>query len=338
MARGKVESDLAMRLDTGSISDTDIGAAHGVVANEAVPTLHSGPDLGRALKAIRESRGLTITDLAETTRVRAAYLKALEEMRLDQLPSRPFTIGYVRAYAAALGLDAEAAVERFKSDDPVLDEPLRAPLGVREDRDPRLLAIFVAACVIVAAIVAWNIAQRAMSEAAPPPPKASETAALHALDAVKAGPVSLGAPLPAPVESTTPPPYETPGLADADAEGVNHSPPAQLGVRDADATPVDVASLPRAFTPKGKIYGAPAADPSVVTLQALKSASLIVRGADGSVYFARQLAVGEAYRAPQLGGLALEVSDPDAFQVFVGGQSKGVMPNARSALGALQGG
>jgi hypothetical protein len=41
----------------------------------------------------------------------------------------------------------------------------------------------------------------------------------------------------------------------------------------------------------------------VVTLQAIKSASLIVRGADGSVYFARQLRAGEAYRAPQLGGL-----------------------------------
>jgi hypothetical protein len=147
--------------------------------------------------------------------VRRAYLQAIEEMQLEKLPSRPFTIGYIRAYAEALGVDAEAAVERFKAEEPVLDEPLRAPVGVNNDRDPRLMAIVLAGVVILAAIVLWNVAQRAMSESAPPSPTAPAKAAAKALDAQKAGPVALGAPLPAPVESTTPAPYETPGLAEA---------------------------------------------------------------------------------------------------------------------------
>jgi hypothetical protein len=67
----------------------------------------------------------------------------------------------------------------------------------------------------------------------------------------------------------------------------------------------------------------------VVTVQALKPGSLILRGADGSVYFARQLSKGEAARIPQLGGLTIDVSNANDFQVFIYGQSHGVLPAAQ---------
>jgi transcriptional regulator with XRE-family HTH domain len=325
-------------LDTGRVTDLQVEAngARGPAANQSyAPSLQSGADIGQALKAVREFRKLSLEAVADTTRVRRAYLQAIEEMQLEKLPSRPFTIGYIRAYAEALGVDAEAAVERFKAEEPVLDEPLRAPVGVNNDRDPRLMAIVLAGVVILAAIVLWNVAQRAMSESAPPSPTAPAKAAAKALDAQKAGPVALGAPLPAPVESTTPAPYETPGLAEAGEDGVNHSAPAAIGARLEGAPPVDLASLPTRFVASGRVYGAAAGQPSVVTLQAIKSASLIIRGADGSVYFARQLAAGEAYRAPQLGGLSVEAAEPDSIQVFVAGQSKGVLPSPKLALGDL---
>ncbi|HMP62440.1 MAG TPA: helix-turn-helix domain-containing protein, partial [Phenylobacterium sp.] len=71
-----------------------------------MPTLESGPNIGAALKAAREFRGLSLQDVADSTCIRRAYLAAIEEMRLDDLPSRPFTVGYIRAYAKALGLDS----------------------------------------------------------------------------------------------------------------------------------------------------------------------------------------------------------------------------------------
>ena len=43
---------------------------------------------------------------------------------------------------------------------------------------------------------------------------------------------------------------------------------------------------------------------SPMILQARKSTSLIVRGAGGQVYFARQLAAGEAYRVPAVAGVS----------------------------------
>lgn len=323
-----------MPLDTGGMTDLPLDAS----AAER-PTLRSGADIGQALRAVREHQGRDLVELAETTRVRRAYLAAIEDMQLDQLPSRPFTIGYIRAYAEALGLDGEAAVERFKADEPILDEPLKAPLGVQEERDPRLTAIMIAALVIVAAIFMWNIAQRAMSEAAPPPPTAPEVATAKALDATKPGPVMLGAPLPAPVESTTPTPYETPGLADgvvtADGKITLDGRPKPLD--HLTEVPPDEVLTPT-FKPAGAVYGAPAGQPSAVTIQALKSSTLLVRGADGAVYFARQLAKGEAYRAPQIAGLTFEVATPNAFQLFVAGQSKGVLPAAQTSVGALAGG
>src|ERR1700755_3649924 len=101
---------------------------------------------------MREHRKLSLEELADLTRVRRAYLADIEAMRLDRLPSRPFTIGYIRAYAWALGLDGEAAVERFKSDEPDLNEPLPAPVGVGDAGDPRVMAIVAAMLVILAAI------------------------------------------------------------------------------------------------------------------------------------------------------------------------------------------
>lgn len=283
--------------------------------------------VGEALKAVREAQGLTLEALAAATRVRRAYLVAIEEMRLDALPSRPFTLGYIRAYAGALGLDPDLAAERFKVEEPVLDEPLPEPVGVPDESDPRVAAFLIGALVIIVAIVLWNVAQRAMMAGAPPPPMARQDVARKALAGLKTGPIELGPPLPAPVESTTPPPYETPGLAAAmglkSEAGVGERP------KPADEGPqVDVAALPRVFVPTGKVYDAGGGQQplTAVTIQALKPASLILRGADGSVYFARQLSKGEAVRMPQIAGLTIDVSNARDLQVFVAGQSRGLLP------------
>jgi len=331
-----------MPLDTGRVADlhlSDDGRSNPGTIESYAPALSAGPDIGAALKAAREFRGLSLQDLADTTRIRRSYLAAIEEMRLEELPSRPFTIGYVRAYAVALGLDGEAAVERFKVEEPTPDTALREPVGVGREKDPRLTLVVMAGLLIVGAIVLWNVAQRAMNDQAPPPSHtAPQSAAVSQAAAKPAGPVSLGAPLPAPVESTTPAPYETPGLAAATASGGSSD--AVIAARKAAAAnpkdqPVQPTEpLPPTFVANGTVYGAePSA--SVVTLQARKSASLIVRGAGGAVYFARQLSAGEAYRAPTLKGLTVEVSDPTVVQVFVGGQTRGLLPAATASIEKL---
>lgn len=329
-----------MPLDTGAVTgDLALSWDAGLTLGGAVPTIYDGPNLGAALKLIREYRGLDLNDLALVTRIRRQYLQAVEDMRLDLLPSRPFAIGYVRAYAEALVLDSEEAVRRFRLDAPDEHAPLRAPVGVARERDPRLVLVGVCGAIVVSGIVLWNVAQRAMMMAAPPPPTIAESGPAPARPAVatEQGPLKLGAPLPPPQESTTPKPYVTPGL-EQQLSSVNDTAASAAGqLTDAQAAAAGLETAAPAGSPfvaKGAIFGAPAAQPAVI-LQAKRAASLTIHGADGSVYFARLLSAGQSYRAPLIKGLTIDVSEPDAFDVFVGGVLKGALPQAKMQVNGL---
>ncbi|MEI9891035.1 MAG: helix-turn-helix domain-containing protein [Caulobacteraceae bacterium] len=248
-------------------------------------------------------------------------------MNIDQLPSRPFAVGYVKAYAEALGASPDLAVRQFKIDAPSPDEALKAPVGVRKERDPRLSWLAGACVVVAAAVVIWNVAQHAVAhDGAPTPPVAVNNAPPSAPLAAK-GPVALGAAQPAPADSDVPQPYVTPGMAKA--VGGPEAAAAQAAVTAA-AGPVKVFMNPHAV-----VYGAPA-DKSVVTFRALKSASLVIKGSDGSIYFARQLSPGEAFRAPaNVPGLTVDAVNPGAFDVIVAGQSQGPLQAAQTVLSKL---
>lgn len=330
-----------MPLDMGGVTQLKFPDEGSEVDQASAPSLTTGDNVGAALKAVREHLGLSLEEVAEATRVRRTYLAAIEDMRLDTLPSRPFAVGYVRAYAKALNLDGEAAVNRFKIDSPDPDQVLRGPVGVEKKTDPRFAMAAVAGVVILAAILAWNVARRVLE----PAPQQAQTGIQSAPVApptpdANSGAVSLGAPLPAPVESTTPKPYVTPGLEDSVASG--GSADAAIAVAKAraaakaaeDARPDDTIVLGSPFKANGAVMGANPEE-SLVTLQARKSGALVVRSPDGQVYFARQLNAGEAYRAPAVKGLVADVSDPAAFEVFVGGSSKGVLPAAQTSIGKL---
>ncbi|MBO9559420.1 MAG: helix-turn-helix domain-containing protein [Caulobacter sp.] len=343
-----------MPLDTGRVSHLHLvadGEREDAPVVEHQPSIDYGVDLGAALRAAREFRGLTLQDVADATRIRLSYIEALEDLRLDELPSRPFTIGYVKSYAKVLGLDGDAAVARFKVDVPDDSEPLRAPVGVRHERDPRLGLILALGVLIVAAIVLWNVAQRAIAKDAPPAQVAPAQASAVAVAAapppaptdpnVAPGSVSLGAPLPAPVESTTPEPYKTPGLDDAAANGGSaDAVSAAAKVRAAEAAkagvdPTQQVKVGAPFRPKGAVYGAAPAEASGLILQARKAGALTVHDASGAIYFTRWMAAGEAFRAPRNGGLVAEVSDPANFEVYNGGVLTSRMPGPTTALGKL---
>lgn len=332
-----------MPLDSGGVThlyrtgDTD--PVDQLVPTEE-PSLHYGPDIGAALKAAREFRGLSLQDVADQTRIRRTYLAAVEDMRIEELPSRPFAVGYVKAYAKLLGLDPDEAVARFKDTSPDPDEPLRAPVGVRRERDPRLGVVMAVGAFIIAAIILWNIAQRAISEETPVAPVAEEAStASTSLQAGPAGPTAIGAPLPAPTEASTPPVYETPGLeaaaqAGGSADAAAAAARARREAEAAAAAAVPADEIGKPFVAKGKIHGAPP-ESSTVTLQARRQTMLIVRGPDNAIYFARPLGVGEAFRLPNAKGVSVEVTDPTAMDVFVGGALKGVMPTGQATVAAL---
>ncbi|HZC16189.1 MAG TPA: helix-turn-helix domain-containing protein [Caulobacteraceae bacterium] len=317
-----------MPVDAGVMTPIfDLSRARDVDAARPTDSPETADSLGAAFRFRREARGQDLEQLSLATRIRPQYLAAIEAMRLDDLPSRPFVIGYVRAYASALGLDPEEAALRYKQEAPERDPVRTAPVGVERQGDPSFRMVIVLGVLVIAAIVIWNIAQHVMSRgvSAHGTRPAAVSARIVSASKPPAGPVSLGAPLPPPTESTTPEPYVTPGLA-----------PSISGQPAAAPTTAAPPAVGTPFVAKGPVYGAPAAT-ALVILQADKPTSVVVRGVDGSVYFARQLETGESYGAPTLQGLTVEVSNPDTISVFVGRALTGPLPAATAPLSSLTG-
>jgi transcriptional regulator with XRE-family HTH domain len=268
---------------------------------------------------MREYRGLSLAQVASETRVRRLYLNALEESEHGQLPSRPFAVGYVRAYARALGLDGDEVVARFRTEFPEDRAPLHAPIGVAQEKDRVRRLIYWAGGAVITAVVLWNVAQRTIINDQPAPGPAFPTAELQS-PMPSPGVVKLGAPTPPPADQTVPQPYVTPGLPQTDPTTDANAPP-----------PPMPSSAPPQFEVHGAIYGAPAKDGDVI-IQAKTRAALIVRGPNGAIYFARELAVGEAYRVPRGTHATADASDPAAFDLYVGGKLQGLLTEPLTPL------
>ena len=72
---------------------------------DLVPSITDAPTLGDGLRLARTHSGRSTAELSSITRVPVRYLTALEQNDFSVLPNRVFSIGYVRSYASALGLD-----------------------------------------------------------------------------------------------------------------------------------------------------------------------------------------------------------------------------------------
>jgi cytoskeletal protein RodZ len=73
-------------------------------------------DVGTTLRTARERRDLTLTQLATTTKIPIAQLRAIEDNAFDRVPRGIFIRGFIRAYAREVGLDAEEVIAQFRSE------------------------------------------------------------------------------------------------------------------------------------------------------------------------------------------------------------------------------
>ena len=69
--------------------------------------------VGQELAAVREERGLALSDVAQQLKFSPRQLEALEQENLEALPGTTFTRGMVRSYARLLKLDPEPLVQRI---------------------------------------------------------------------------------------------------------------------------------------------------------------------------------------------------------------------------------
>ncbi len=73
------------------------------------------PGLGDELRAAREARGLSLSDVSEQIHIRSIYLRSIEEEDWTAIAAPVYVRGFIRTYARYLGLDPQAAVERYNA-------------------------------------------------------------------------------------------------------------------------------------------------------------------------------------------------------------------------------
>jgi cytoskeleton protein RodZ len=78
--------------------------------------------IGQKLKAAREEQRLTLEKAADATRIRIAYLQALEADNLAALPSPVQGRGFLRNYAEYLGLDFDQLLAELRNQEKPADE------------------------------------------------------------------------------------------------------------------------------------------------------------------------------------------------------------------------
>lgn len=115
-------------------------------------------DFGRRLREARERRGLTVRQIAETTKISAVAIEALERNDLSRLPGGIFSRGFVRSYAIEVGLDADATVRDFLDSFDAAEPPPAAAAVIPEaetdfENRQRIAAIVLALVVISVVLI-----------------------------------------------------------------------------------------------------------------------------------------------------------------------------------------
>ena len=64
--------------------------------------------IGKSLKQIRESKGISLEEISQKTRIRLAYLQAIEADDFEALPSKIQTRGFLRLYTHELGVELDS--------------------------------------------------------------------------------------------------------------------------------------------------------------------------------------------------------------------------------------
>lgn len=281
--------------------------------------------VGEMLRAAREHRGHDAATVAQQLKMRREQLEAVETGDLEKLPGRTYAVGFVRAYARHLGLDAEALVQQFKDETAEQDaaKPVNLvfPVAQEEYRGPRSSILAVA---LLIAMGIYGITYVTM-----PNRKSVATAAQTEQTAVVVEPASQTpppvAPIAAPDSKLAPVEVAVSFVAGGEALPEHKIPAAP------DLVPVVPPPASFAVAQVGTTTTAettPVEGNSRIILKAVEPTYVQVRDAQlprsKSVLVARVLNVGESYEVPNRAGLTMQTGNAGGLQVEVDGRSLGV--------------
>jgi cytoskeleton protein RodZ len=264
--------------------------------------------LGAELRAARQNLGWELADLARSLRIRQSYLEAIEAGRMKDLPGTTYALGFVRAYATALGLKGELVASRFRAEagEANMRPALSFPAPVPQRGVPAGALMLLGIVVLAGAYSGWyymSERQRTPAETVPPIP-----------DQLLASTQEKPTPSPqvATILPTASPPAPAAAVppAPAGAQPATQLPPAPLPQvqtpggpgQKAIQLPTPVPSPPGIQPPSAPVQAAPAA-PSVppgtrVVIKASADAWVTVKQKGGAALYSKLMHAGDSWPVP----------------------------------------
>lgn len=95
------------------------------------------PEIGETLRDARMRARIDVSEIEAKTKIRAKYLRALENEEWSLLPGPTFVKSFLRTYAEALGLDGKALVEEYRLNNENPSDALLEPIVSRPERPGR---------------------------------------------------------------------------------------------------------------------------------------------------------------------------------------------------------
>jgi len=125
-------------------------------------------DIGTHLREARERRDIPLKQIADTTKLSIALLRQIEQNEFDRLPGGLFRKGYIRTYAAEVGVDAVDVVRAYTEQYEAEGVPEMTPmvsLSAQEGSHSRRRRIVLVCAALVLAVVGYA----ALRDVVPPP-------------------------------------------------------------------------------------------------------------------------------------------------------------------------
>ena len=119
--------------------------------------------LGEKLRQAREERDISISEVAEQTRISPHYIEAIENDDYSPLPGGIFNKGFIKSFAKFVGLDEEEALQDYSRQlaqqnegQPEPDTKTYRPEVLTDDRSRSLLPTLIFAAIILG-LMTWGV-------------------------------------------------------------------------------------------------------------------------------------------------------------------------------------
>lgn len=163
--------------------------------------------LGEKLRQAREERGITISEVAEQTRISPLYLESIEENDYRNLPGGIFNKGFIKSFAKYVGVDEQEALQdysRLIAEQNNGDEEPKTyrPEVLTDDRRNSSMLPTIVFAIIILGLMTWGVLALVSYIQNQPPLTADSNTANTATDANQADVDTTNvnvAPTPAPV-------------------------------------------------------------------------------------------------------------------------------------------